>query len=675
MTHETLTALLEARASSELGINFINAADREKRLSYRELYQLARSRLGQFQSAGALPGQFLIIQRADNEQFIISFWACLLGGLIAVPVAPGNTAEHRHKLFRIAKKLDHAWLCTDQNNAERLNAFSEEHSLVDEWQSLSSQLVDDDAPANSDVINHKAAPADPAFIQFSSGSTSAPKGVVLTHKNLITNLDGIISGMRMQADDRFLSWMPLTHDMGLIGFHLTPVMGDTEHFLMPTDLFVRRPALWLKKASEHLITVLCSPNFGYQHFLKSFKVKTAETFDLSNVRLVFNGAEPISVELCQQFMQSLSAAKLDPDTMFPVYGLAEASLAVSFPSLEDRFNTIAVSRNSLGLGERTTESILTPDSDTSSALSFVSVGSPINHVSVRVANAAGEPFVEGTTGHIFIKGENVTAGYFRDDALNASLITEDGWLDTGDLGFFHQGQLYITGRAKDIIFVSGQNVYPHDLEELVIGKSIVERGKLAISSKPTDSGVREELIAFVLHRGDDQALEALATSITRELGESAGVRVDRVVAVPRLPKTTSGKVQRFLLIKNLIAGKYQQVVSNTPSFTEASGTQDSTDGSNDSSVNPSASIDAESTANLSIAEQLQRICVAKTDGMNIGIEDNLFDLGISSLMLAEIHTAIEDTWPGRVDVTDLFDYPTVKELATFLEGEPALSPA
>ena len=146
-------------------------------------------------------------------------------------------------------------------------------------------------------------------------------------------------------------------------------------------------------------------------------------------------------------------------------------------------------------------------------------------MSVKIANDRGEPFATGTTGHIFIKGDSVTKGYFRDDDLNASSISSDGWLDTGDLGFFHQDQLYITGRAKDIIFVSGQNVYPHDLEEIVFAKGIVERGKLAISSKRSDTGDREELIAFVMHRGERDILEGVASDITRALGESAGVRV------------------------------------------------------------------------------------------------------------------------------------------------------
>ncbi len=660
--HTTLTALLKARASSEFGITFITAANRETRVPYAELYQLAKTRLGQFHAVGAGAGDYLIIQRTDNQEFLVSFWACLLGGIVAVPVAPGNTAEHRHKLFRIAKKLKSAWLCTDKDNAMRVQKFAEEQGLDSEWQQLSVRLVVDEAPGLTDVIIHEPAPDEPAFIQFSSGSTSTPKGIVLTHRNLTANIDAIIEGMSVQADDRYLSWMPLTHDMGLIGFHLTPLAADGEQFLMPTELFVRRPQLWLAKADEHRISALSSPNFGYQHFLKTFKVENAARLDLSSVRLIFNGAEPISVDLCRSFMQSLQAAKLDQNAMFPVYGLAEASLAVSFPAHLKRFNTITVARTGLGIGEKTSDSIVSDEASTPSSLSFVSVGSTIKHVSVKIANDKGESFVEGTTGHIYIKGDSVTKGYFRDDALNASLISDDGWLDTGDLGFSYRGQLYITGRAKDIIFVSGQNVYPHDLEELVFAKGLVERGKLAISSKRSDTGDREELIVFVLHRGGRDELEVLATDITRELGESGGVRVDHVVAVPRIAKTTSGKIQRFALLKGLDSGDYESVISNTsaPDTLEAKGSDDQLADTSDT--------------DLSIAEQLQAICVAKTEGMNVGIDDNLFDLGISSLMLAEIHATIEETWPGRVDVTDLFDYPTVSELATFLDRETVAEP-
>ena len=660
--HRTLTALLEARASSEFGITFITAADSEKRVPYHELFQLAKTRLGQFHAAGVAAGDYLIIQRADNEEFLVSFWACLLGGIVAVPVAPGNTAEHRHKLFRIANKLETAWLCADKDNAVRVQKFASELNLDDEWKQLSSRLVSDDAPGQTDVLIHKTTPDEPAFIQFSSGSTGTPKGVVLTHRNLTANIDAIIEGMAVQPKDRYLSWMPLTHDMGLIGFHLTPLAADGEQFLMPTELFVRRPQLWLAKAAEHRISALSSPNFGYQHFLKTFKAENTEHLDLSSVRLIFNGAEPISVDLCRSFMQSLQAAKLDQNAMFPVYGLAEASLAVSFPAHVKRFNTLSVARDALGIGEKTADNIVSNETSSASSLSFVSVGSPINHVSVKIATDRGEPFATGTTGHIFIKGDSVTKGYFRDDELNASSISPNGWLDTGDLGFFHQDQLYITGRAKDIIFVSGQNVYPHDLEEIVFAKGIVERGKLAISSKRSDTGDREELIAFVMHRGGRDVFEGVASGITRELGESAGVRVDRIVAVPRLPKTTSGKVQRYVLLKGLESGDYEVVISNTP------------ESDTDEGMASDVKISDVTSSDLSITEQLQAICVAKTEGMNVGVDDNLFDLGISSLMLAEIHATIEETWPGRVDVTDLFDYPTVSELAIFLERESEPEP-
>ena len=192
----------------------------------------------------------------------------------------------------------------------------------------------------------------------------------------------------------------------------------------------------------------------------------------------------------------------------------------------------------------------------------------------------------------------------------------------------------------------------------MFAKGIVDRGKLAISSKRSDVGDQEELIVFVLHRGGRDIFEGVASDITRELGESAGVRVDRIVAVPRLPKTTSGKVQRYVLINGFESGDYEVVISNSP------------ESDADKGMASDVKLSDLTGSDLSIAEQLQAICVAKTDGMNVGVDDNLFDLGISSLMLAEIHATIEETWPGRVDVTDLFDYPTVSELATFLEHEP-----
>ncbi len=666
MNYQTLTDMLLDRAGSESHVNLIEGQGKRQQLSYDELLIRARARLAQFQQVGLQPGSQLIIQTADNSQFLEGFWACLLGGITAVPVSGGNSSEHRFKLFRIASTLDKPGLFTDSQTRTRLQDFAAQNSLENGFAELGARIIasDEAAPAEAVPTVHSPDENDVAFIQFSSGSTSTPKGVVLTHRNLLTNLRSIVHSSGMTATEHQFSWMPLTHDMGLIGFHLTPVFMDNNHSLMPTDVFVRRPGAWLDEAALAGATVLCSPNFGFQHLLKSFKPEKFESLDLSGIRLIFNGAEPISVALCHRFVKALAPFGLNPASMYPVYGLAEASLAVAFPALDSTFSTLVIDRTQLGIAQQVSlfdARTATPDDAIFEAanggdrgVEFVSVGYPVENVGVRITDGKGGSLPDDTTGHICIHGENVTGGYYKEPELNRQTIDADGWLDTGDLGFMHEGQLYITGRSKDIIFVSGQNVYPHDLEEIILQAELVERGKLAISSQRVIETGEEKLLIFVLHRSDAADLADKARAMTRLLGETVGVAVHAVVPVPRIPKTTSGKVQRFLLVEALENGEYEALVQQS-----AVATEDATD------VVEGLADDADTTT------RLLAICNSQVEDMTVAAEDNLFELGISSLTLAQIHAAIEDTWPDQVDITDLFDYPTVAELARFLDERNA----
>ena len=270
--------------------------------------------------------------------------------------------------------------------------------------------------------------------------------------------------------------MPLTHDMGLIGFHLTPLFQGVDHWLMPTALFVRRPGLWPAKASEHRVSVTCSPNFGYQHYLKSHDPAKAANLDLSRIRIIFNGAEPIAADLCREFLAALAPARLAPNVMFPVYGLAEASLAVTFPAVGAPLAVETFARGALGPGDV----VRTADPAAADAVEFVRVGTPVKGCEVRIADDARRRRVPpGTVGRILIRGDNVSPGYFDDAALTAASRTADGFLDTGDLGTLRDGELVVTGRIKEILFVGGQNHYPQDIELMLATHAGIELGRSA----------------------------------------------------------------------------------------------------------------------------------------------------------------------------------------------------
>jgi acyl-CoA synthetase (AMP-forming)/AMP-acid ligase II len=565
MSFITLSDALNARRSSHHTIHYIEGENNERTLPFGQIHARALGLLHYFQSRGAESGSEMILLVDHNEQFVDAFWAGVLGNIILVPLAPGTTDEHRLKFFRVLGKLNRPHLCTDQKIFARLEAFAAGNGLSAEIERIRPATVFLDQLDDISQAGHVHAtqPDDVAFVQYSSGSTSEPKGVALTHRNLLSNISAIAAGIDLRETDTGLSWMPLTHDMGLIGFHLTPFVMNVTHHLMSTTLFVRRPQLWLLKASEHQASVLCSPNFGYRHFLKTFESGKAAALDLSRVRIIFNGAEPISVSLCREFLDALAPCGLQAAAMFPVYGLAEASLAVTFPKPGVGCATVTVNRDALTVGT-TVERIATNDPR---AVTFVLVGNPVRGCQLRIANDAHAELASDTVGHVQIRGDNVSRGYYRDPESTRAAITADGWLDTGDLGFLSADGLAISGRAKEVLFVSGQNYYPHDLEAVLEKHAGLEAGKAAICGVRPEHAATDDVLAFVLYRGELPEFMNTIKNVRKCINEHIGIVVSHVIPVARIPKTTSGKIQRYLLAQAYEKGEFADVLARLHELT------------------------------------------------------------------------------------------------------------
>ena len=641
--YETMTDLLSDARGKARHIQFIDGEHDESSVTFGELWDRALALTGSLQARGMEPGDELVIFSKSNESFVVAFWAALLGGIVPVPVAVGISDEHRFKLFRIIKQLQRGTLFTEQDLLQRLLEFSRQRELADVTKILESRsvLMSDISPGDHGELA-TIKPSDPAFIQYSSGSTSDPKGVCLTHRNLCTNIRAIVEATHWMEDDQSLSWMPLTHDMGLIGYHLSVMAAGMNHAVMDTSVFVRRPLLWMNKTHELRATQLCSPNFGYKHFLKLFERKgLPEGTDLSCVKLILNGAEPISWDLCEDFLAQLAPFGLKHSAMYPVYGLAEATVGVTVGRPGDDLSRISVDRHSLRIGD----SFVTATAGEPGAVSFLRVGKAIRDVEVRIADDDDTVLDDGKVGHIQLLGASVTERIYDDAAATSALFTSDGWLRTGDCGVFVDEQLVITGRQKDLIIVNGQNYYPHDIEEIVADIDGLDLGKVVVAgATPTGSGT-EELLVFILYRQDLDAFATLAEQARNIIGEHVGLEVDHVIPVSRIPKTTSGKVQRAHLLRDYLDGEFKDVLSE---MAPAAATDDGVDDD-------------------PLVAELEIICREFSKERKIGADDNLFEVGVSSLTLTEIVLAIDERYPGKLDISDLFDYPTLREVAAFLQ--------
>jgi aryl carrier-like protein len=286
------------------------------------------------------------------------------------------------------------------------------------------------------------------------------------------------------------------------------------------------------------------------------------------------------------------------------------------------------------------------------AIDLVSEGKPIPHSLVRIAGDDDQPLPDGRIGHVLISGANVTHGYYENPEANAAAFTADRWLKTGDLGVVLEGNLYISGRAKEIIFVNGQNYYPHDLEAIAQRAQGLDLGKVVAAGARPRGAQTEQLVVFVLHRGGVEEFLPIATEVARLVNEQAGLEVADVIPVKRIPKTTSGKIQRHLLEESYEQGEFTAELEELAALR-------------------AARRGPQSGSRSQIEESLRVICEAALPGKRVDVQDNLFEIGASSLKLIEIHEQIDRQYPGLVDLTELFDFPTIAELARHVEDKLA----
>ncbi|WP_198299743.1 non-ribosomal peptide synthetase [Tumebacillus avium] len=651
----SLVELIEARRESGRGITFIRSDQDETVISYSEFYTHVRRVLFNLQARGLQQGDELLFQVENNEHFLYVFWAALLGGIIPVPITVGNTEEHKWKVFRIRNVLNNPTLLVEKKRWESLQTFAAEQGLHEE-----SDVLQERTLLLEDVLHiteQEGAvvypePNDLAFIQFSSGSTGDPKGVMLTHRNLLTNMNAIATGVDLGPGDSSLSWLPLTHDMGMIGCHMVPLFSDIDQLNMETWLFVRRPLLWMKKANQHRATILTSPNFGYKFFQFSFKPEAAQDWDLSCIKTVLNGAEPISAPLVQQFLDLLEPYGLKQTAIMNVYGLAEASLAVTFPGLEEGLSALCVDRQSLGVGQ-TVQEMESPEHQ--QALLVVELGRPVLDCAVRITDEENGELAENTVGCVQIRGGNVTAGYYNNPEATSRLITADGWLNTGDLGFQRDGRLYITGRAKDIIFVQGQNYYPHDIERIVEDIEGVTRGEAAACGVYNEELKRDEIHLFVLFKKKPPEFTPVIAAVKRRISERLGLTVGDVIPVKHIPKTTSGKIQRYKLAEAYRSGEYKALCEQLDALLQAA---------------PSA--EGAVVGRTATEQTLLQISRDVLGIQEIGLDDNFTKFGCTSLQMTTMHERVDKVYPGKLKISDLFGYPSVSMMADFIEGKGSL---
>lgn len=634
------------RNEENKGVHFIHEDD-EEFITYAQLYKKSLSALYALQAQGIQRGDELLFQIEDNKKFVIGFWACILGGIIPIPVTVAANESGCMKVCTIWKKLKTSWLITDVQIVELLEQYNLHNTSIYEEMKKKTILFNNIECDEQKGIIYIPLSEQTAFIQFSSGSTGDPKGVVLSHENLTVNIHALCNVYEIQPDDALLSWMPLTHDMGLITVHISAVSACIDQYIMPTKLFIRKPILWMQKASEHKISGLYAPNFGYGYFLQFYQMEKNYHWDLSSVRYIANGAEPISIDLCNRFLKTLSKYNLNENALKAVYGLAEATVGVSATPINERIRTFSLRRKSLKIGDKV-ELVQSSDGN---CITYADVGYPVDDCYIRICDENDNLLEDYTTGIIHIYGRNVMGAYYDDLDETSRIKTKDGWLRTGDLGFMSEGRLTVIGRYKEMILVHGQNYYPHDIENAAMQVEGIELWNIAACGLYNQETCEDEIIVFVIFKRKLEFFVPLALKIEKQIRKSIGLNIKHVIPIKRIPKTTSGKVQHYKLKEMYEQGAFLDTLKELSILKQKYKTN---------------TIYDKTLSNTE--EELLKICREEFNDEYLEADDNLYEIGGDSIKLAKVYVRINERYPNKIEERDLFIYYSVAKLAAFINS-------
>lgn len=535
------------------GMTFIDVHGKEEFLAYSELIKNAKLKLKSLYQKGCKPGDILILVINDSKDFYTLFWACIFGGIVVAPVNQPSFesgSDTLHKLRNIWNVLDKPSIVIEEKYRKYYQALQQSPEFS-KLNFFSTEELESDEEENI----YNALATDLAVLQFSSGSTGTPKGVKLTHKNIIINLLAVQRSYELTHEDRVFTWLPHTHDMGLFLQYLSSIISGCHIFIFSPMTFVRSPFLFLKKITEHKGTWFGSPNFGFDWMVKNIPNTKLSELDFTSLRFTLNGAEPISAKVLDDFVEKFSPCGFKNTMMRTAYGMAEATVCATVTKLAEAPKVASVDRQKI-----INENVAVAVNQENNRINFIHVGYPIEEISIRIADKEGKTLLENQVGEIQIKGPSVTSGYFNCDHLNHEMFDGE-WLHTGDLGFIVDGSLVITGRMKDIIFVRGQNYFAHDLEELIFKHNHIQRGNLLIAGLFNDRTQKEELLVFVKHKSNIQNFLPIRQTIIDTLRTTLGIEITHVLPVKSIPKTTSGKLQRFNLRKCYENGDYEQLIN------------------------------------------------------------------------------------------------------------------
>jgi acyl-CoA synthetase (AMP-forming)/AMP-acid ligase II len=537
-------------------LTLLDSSEKEHPLTFGGLLENGRKTAHSLEEYGVKAGDPVILILPTSLEFLYVYWGILLLGAIPVPLYP---PVRINELDRYSSQLQ----AIVKNSCAQIIVTFPVMRRMFRWAVRPSErsvsIVDAEALLTTGMGGRKDEPGSShhtALIQYTSGSTGKPKGVELTHENLLSHIRSVARTLDYSPEDVGVSWLPLYHDMGLIGAILSTLVYAIPLVLLSPVDFIKSPRRWLRAVHRYRGTLSAAPNFAYSLCTRKVRDRDIEEMDLSSWRVAINGAELIHHRTLVEFADRFAAAGFSRKAFMPAYGLAEATLAVSFTPVDEAPVIRSYARKTFELEGR---AVPVPDSDPE-AVRWVSVGRPIPDHLVKIVNSFDTAVPDRLVGEVTVQGPSVMKGYYLQPDITSDVL-RGGWLYTGDLGFVDEGQLFITGRIKDLIVRGGKNVYPHDIEESVSSVAGVRPGCVSAFGIPHIEQGTEEIIVVAETRIRSSARTGrMVQEIRKKVKEDTGCSPDRVILVPpgTVAKTSSGKIQRYLCRERYLGGEFSR---------------------------------------------------------------------------------------------------------------------
>ena len=548
-----LAAALDYAAQGETGANFYTGrGELYAAVSYAQLREEAVSIARRLIGAGLERGDRVALVAETHPSFLSAFFACQYAGLVPVTIPIivnlSSHASYVEHLRGLLESCEAKAAISSTSFLPYLNEASENLHLLfigDEDKLAKLPEADSDLPTIS--------PDDIAYIQYTSGSTQFPRGVVITQRSVMSNLVGIIKyGLKLREGDHFFSWLPFYHDMGMVGLVLVPIASQTSVSYLDTREFAKRPRMWLRLMSETRATISYSPSFGYELCTRRLRPAEVPNYDLSNWRIAGVGAEMIRPGTMVRFSQALKEAGFQDKAFLSCYGMAEVSLAVSFAPLDVGHQTDWIDIEQIS---KHGKAVPIDDSTPKNRVKgFVLCGKPLPEFEIEIRDVNGKALPERHCGVIHLRGQSVMSGYYNAPEKTAATLCPQGWLNTGDLGYTVNGQIVITGREKDLIILNGRNIWPQDLEFIAEKQPEIRTGDALAFSIPSVEGNESCALVVECREQDDnkrtELRERLTMTIRREMSLNCLVEL---VPAHTLPSTSSGKPSRSKARRQFLA--------------------------------------------------------------------------------------------------------------------------